>query len=321
MNDTGYYWYKLSEANGFGPKSIYTVYKSIIEKGCTIEDFFKLEKHEFEKRFPTLGKGRFKSANYESIKELSDQVILKKFYELQDKNIEIIFPGHKEFPDRLVNHLERGISSILFCLGKTDLLKKPSISIVGSRKASDDGLNAAHKLASKLSSAGKNIVSGYAKGIDTTAHMAALKNNGTTSMVLSYGILEFIHKNDFIGTSNMNNTLVISQFHPKETWNARNAMIRNKLVCALSEALIVIESGEEKDDFGRMSGTFEAAKNALDMKIPLFVVSSTVFSESPPVGNIELIRRGGIEIYPDEIDSILNHINNTNSRVVKEWKF
>ena len=72
-------------------------------------------------------------------------------------------------------------------------------------------------------------------------------------------------------------------------------MIRNKLVCALSKAVLVICSGPEKDSDGKQSGTFDAGKTALDMKIPLFVLSSNALKKDI-IGNNDLIKMGGISI-------------------------
>lgn len=69
-------------------------------------------------------------------------------------------------------------------------------------------------------------------------------------------------------------------------------MIRNKLVCALSKAVVVIESGPERDERGKMSGTFNAAKTALKMDRPLFVLDSS-YLDNPSRGNAELIALGG----------------------------
>jgi predicted Rossmann fold nucleotide-binding protein DprA/Smf involved in DNA uptake len=89
-------------------------------------------------------------------------------------------------------------------------------------------------------------------------------------------------------------------------------MSRNKLVCALSKAIIVIESGPEQDKDGKRSGTFDAGKTALEMKIPLFVLSPRSLKKPPP-GNKQLIRLGGIEIDPkDGITAVLEHLSSQN---------
>jgi hypothetical protein len=63
----------------------------------------------------------------------------------------------------------------------------------------------------------------------------------------------------------------------------------------MSQALIVICSGPEKDSEGKMSGTFDAGKSALKMGIPLFVLSPQILNP-PPEGNGQLISLGGISL-------------------------
>lgn len=90
------------------------------------------------------------------------------------------------------------------------------------------------------------------------------------------------------------NTLFITQFAPYEKFSGQNAMRRNKLICAMSKAIIIIASAPEKDSQGKMSGTFDADKSALKMNIPVFVLSPQVLKPTPK-GNIDLLKLGGIE--------------------------
>ena len=91
--------------------------------------------------------------------------------------------------------------------------------------------------------------------------------------------------------------LVVSQFDPDTKWQAWNAMARNQVICALSKAVVVIESGPERGTQGKMSGTFITAKIALDMNLPLFVLNPN-YLDNPPKGNAELIALGGSSLNP-----------------------
>ena len=146
---------------------------------------------------------------------------------------------------------------------------------------------------------GLNVVSGYAKGVDSEAHLGALAAEGTTTMVLPYGIKELRQKSAFRKFDWQRDVLVVSQFAPDVKWLARNAMARNKLVCGLSKAVVVIESGLERDAQGKMSGTFNTAQTALSMDLPLFVLNPKCF-DNPPKGNADLIKLGGRCFDPDD---------------------
>lgn len=299
-HETDFLWYKLFRAEGFGTKSISMVYRTIHNSGFSLERVFGMSKFDFENTFPGLGRGRLKKANFDALQRLNEEVLYQEYQKLKNNRIKIIYPGHQLYPESLSGFMEHDIPDvppILFCKGQLPLLKAESVSIVGSRSASDEGMKIARRFAADLALQGKNVISGYAKGIDTNAHLGALEKDGTTTIVLSFGIFGFAKKKVFGNLRWEGNTLVVSQFRPTENWNARNAMSRNKLVCALSEAVIIIESREEKGKDGNMSGTFNAGKTALEIKTPLFVISPAFFN-NPPLGNEELINRGGIEIHP-----------------------
>jgi DNA processing protein len=76
---------------------------------------------------------------------------------------------------------------MLFIKGQRKLLTSDGVAIVGSRNVSDTGIRVARKLAAELANAELNVVSGYARGVDSEAHLGALAAEGTTTMVLPYG--------------------------------------------------------------------------------------------------------------------------------------
>ena len=217
-----------------------------------------------------------------------------EYEQLKTQGVEFIYPRHPDFPPHLLE-----IAPMLFIKGQRKLLNSDGVAIVGSRNVSDTGTRVARKLAAELANAGLNVVSGYAKGVDSEAHLGALAAEGTTTMVLPYGIKELRQKSTFKEFNWQRDVLAVSQFAPDIKWLARNAMIRNKLICALSKAVIVIESGPERDPQGKMSGTFNTAQTALSMNLPLFVLNPECF-ENPPKGNQDLIKLGGKHFDPDD---------------------
>ena len=206
---------------------------------------------------------------------------------LKTQGVEVI---HSQLPD--LPPVLFKIAPTLYIKGQRKLLTTDGVAIVGARNVSDTGIRIARTLAGELASAGLNIVSGYAKGVDSEAHFGALAAGGTTTIVLSCGIKELRQKRTFKAFDWQRNVLVVSQFAPDAKWSARNAMARNKLVCALSKAVVVIESGSEIDSHGKMSGTFNTAKAAMRMGLQLFVLDPRCF-DNPPEGNADLIKLGG----------------------------
>jgi DNA processing protein len=276
------FWYKLSWLFNFDNRLIYSIYKTVKNKNLNVEDIIKLE-----------------------------QINGVSYQKLIEEEIQIIFYDHEKYPSQLLE-LIKDHPPILFCKGNIDLLNSTGVAIVGSRNASKKGLELAKEIAQKLAKKGINVISGYAKGIDTQAHIGALESNGTTTIVLSMGILNFSESkiSEFF---NKDKILIVSQFNPQVPWSAQNAMTRNELVCALSKAVIVIESGPEKEEKNgkiHYSGTYDAAKKAIKMGIPLFVIDPSLF-EIPPVGNIMLLKKEkAIKIQNDDvcIDEIVKQV-------------
>lgn len=283
----GYFWYRLFNTRGLGAKSIFYVYQSLCNSLITEEDVFGLDWDEFRRKLPHLGKKVF-----EALKRTDDEKLLSEFQGLLEKDIHIIHLGHESYPSRLITLLGSSSPPILFCSGQTSLLNAKSVSIEGSRDASQKGLSLSSRFAGELALEGINVISGYAKGIDTNAHLGALEKGGTTTIVLSFGIRAFSKKKIFEDIQWRENILVVSRFHPTEIWRARNAMIRNTLVCVLSQAVVIVEAAED-------GGTFNAGKVALSLGLPVFVVAPDIF-EKVPTGNQKLIQMGAQKINPSD---------------------
>lgn len=310
-NNKEFAWYKLVNVKGLGSKSLLVIYNVIAKQKVNVEEIFQLSEQDFYSIFPNFGTGKFSKVKYQNFKAIDEEGLYNSYEELQSKNIQLIPISHESYPALIKKRLKIDSPPVLYCKGAFSLLNSSSISIVGSRNANDSTLLLTKNIASTLAKAGYNIVSGYAKGVDTNAHLGALEIDGTTSVILPLGIKNYSIKRDFRGLNWEKNTLFISQFLPSEKWRARNAMGRNKIVASLSDAIVIITSGPEKDAKGRMSGTFDAGKSSLEMGIPVFVLSPSIFS-NPPIGNNDLIQLGGIEIKNG--DDVLYHLSNFDER-------
>jgi DNA processing protein len=303
-------WFRLLRLKGIGSKALWGIYDYITSEAISISDLLSKENIEIPKPFKKF------TGNLNSLLAEQDyDKVQEEFDYLLNKRITVLHPHHEMFPKAVLNYgRDADIPPIIFSRGYLPLTQTLSVAIVGSRNVEDKGLCFAQWLATELAKDGFNVVSGYAKGVDFSAHMSALQAEGTTTIVLSLGILNWELKKDIKPLVTGSNTLAISQFQPRERWTARNAMARNKLVCALSKALVVIASGQEYDDLGRMSGTFDAAKSALAMSIPVFVVSPRFYA-SPPIGNADLIKLGCYELMPNKaLNQIISKVDSSRIR-------
>ena len=281
-----YFWFRLFKTRGIGPKLLVSIAK-ILEVENIDPEMVPRSQSELSAQFPELAKilnGKIRTEDKEKVSEA--------YRALKSHGVDIIYPGHPDFPTHLLE-----ISPMLFVKGQQKRLMADSVAIVGARNVSDKGIRIARKLAGDLASEGINVVSGYAKGVDSEAHLGALEAEGTTTLVLPNGINQLRQKNAFKKFNWDRDVLAVSQFDPDTKWIARNAMLRNKLVCALSKAVVVIESGPERDARGKMSGTFNAAKTTLEMNLPLFVLAPNCLDNAPE-GNAALIALGGHSLNP-----------------------
>jgi DNA processing protein len=169
----------------------------------------------------------------------------------------------------------------LYAAGNLALSNRPSVAIVGSRHSSEHGLETTSRIARAVAEAGIVVISGYAKGVDTAAHVAALEASGDTVFVLPFGFKHFHVKRELKPLVSREHVLAISQFAFGQPWFASAAMKRNEVVCGLADCVIVIEAGES-------GGTVEAARTARALDKRLYIVE---FKQPAPsaVGNAHLI--------------------------------
>ena len=212
--------------------------------------------------------------------------------QLIQNGINMCWLGDERFPSKLKS-LNVGTSpSVLFYKGNYDLLQNKCVGFTGSRKVSDSGLKITDSSARQLSFDGITVVSGYANGVDITAHKAALQSGGNTVFVTVEGILKTRVKGEIKELLDDKNHLFVSQFLPTLTWSASNAMKRNNTVIGLSDAMILIEAGMD-------GGTFNAGEQSLKNGKPLFVVEYGV-NKPTAEGNAFFLKQGGIPLRGDK---------------------
>ena len=296
--DRCYFWFRLFKTRGIGPKLLSSIAK-ILEAENLNPEMLPRNQNDLSEQLPELAKilkGKISEEDREKVSTAYEQ--------LKKQGIGIIYPGHPDFPPQILE-----IAPILFVQGEKKRLMSDSVTIVGARDVSDKGIRITKNLAGELVGKGINIVSGYAEGVDLEAHLGALAARGTTTIVLSEGIKQLRQKSAFKQFNWDRDVLVVSQFDPDTEWSAWDALERNQLVCALSKAIVVIESGPERDTQGKMSGTFITAKAALDLNLPVFVVNPNCLDNTPK-GNADLIALGGYSLNPaDGVREIVERIS------------
>jgi len=181
-----------------------------------------------------------------------------------------------ELLGRQLNDVERRYApSELWVRGAHSLLDPSSVrvSLVGSRKASQEGLRRCRKLSKLLVAEGVVVVSGLAQGIDTAAHRAAIESGGRTVAVVGTGVDRvYPSANRLLQEEIATDHLLVSQFPPGAPPNKRHFPQRNRTMALLSDATVIIEAGET-------SGSLHQGWEALRLARPLFLLRSVVLSD------------------------------------------
>lgn len=230
------------------------------------------------------------------------QVFLKTSLKNNKRDFSIVVNKSFQYPDHLRSQYPIGL---FYCKGNLDILGTPCISIVGSRKASNEGIKNAKKLSKELSDKGFTIVSGLALGIDTVAHQSAIDNNKLTIGVIGTPINEYYPKeNKNLQDKIAKDFLLISQVpfykYAKEPFNYRKFHFprRNKTMASISKATVIVEAGDT-------SGSLSQGRECLKQGKKLFILDSC-FNNPKIKWPAKYEKRGAIRI--KETSDILKYI-------------
>ncbi|WP_339760402.1 DNA-processing protein DprA [uncultured Sulfitobacter sp.] len=173
----------------------------------------------------------------------------------------------------------------LWTLGDTDLLNRPTISMVGARNASSLGTRMAKALAKGLGEAGFVVVSGLARGIDAAAHLAALP---TGTIAVQAGGIDVMYpaENTQLAHDIATSGLRVSEQPMGLQPMARHFPSRNRIIAGLSRATIVVEAAAK-------SGSLITARDALDQGRDVLAVPGHPF-DARAAGCNMLIRDGAL---------------------------
>ena len=146
----------------------------------------------------------------------------------------------------------------LYVAGDVDLVRhSPKVAVVGSRKATSEGLDHATRVTRTLVNLDTTVVSGLAVGIDTVAHRTTIEAGGRTFAVIGTGFdRAYPAKNRALQAYLATHFAIVSQFAPGSRVTPANFPQRNRTMALLSDALVIVEAAEK-------SGTINQAWEAL----------------------------------------------------------
>jgi len=227
-----------------------------------------------------------------------DDVDIEKELKLcQENNITILTESHPDYPQMLREiHDPPGV---LFVLGKLVPQDSLSVAIVGTRHATQYGIQQAERLAAGLARAGYTVVSGLARGIDSAAHRGALSAGGRTIAVLGSGVLDvYPPENKDLADEIKNHGAVVSEAAPLVPPISSMFPQRNRIITGISLGVIVVEAADR-------SGAILSAQHATEQGREVFAVPGRVDSRASH-GCHRLIRDGAKLV--ESVDDVLEEL-------------
>lgn len=216
-------------------------------------------------------------------------LFMEKYKSLDSKSLRKVFNQYPsisilddEYPIELKNCYNPPV--LLFYQGNVDLLKRPKMAVVGARTASQTGTKSVQKIVSELGNQFV-IVSGLARGIDTSAHISALKNGGATIAVIGCGLdVHYPKENKLLQEYLGKNHLILSEYAVGEAPLKFHFPERNRIIAGLSQGVIVAEAKMR-------SGSLITCERALEEGRDVFAIPGNIL-DGKSDGCHHLIKEG-----------------------------
>lgn len=208
-----------------------------------------------------------------------------------------------DYPERLKRRLRLDSPAVLFGCGNKSLLSKGGVAVIGSRDANEDDLNFTQNIGKETAFQGYSIVSGGARGVDQSAMMGALDNEGTAIGVMADSLLKATTSAKYRKKIMSGDLTLITPFNPEAGFNVGNAMARNRYIYCLSDVAIVISSTADKG--GTWNGAIE---NLKALWVPLWVKKT----ENQKSGNPVLVNKGAswLPNAPLSVEQLIETVDN-----------
>lgn len=162
--------------------------------------------------------------------------------------------------------------TLLYAVGRLELLGQPALAVVGSRNATAQGARNAHAFARALSDAGLTIVSGLALGADAAAHRGGLEGHSSTIAVLGTGIdVVYPPGNAALAQEIAARGLLVSEFALGFPATKQNFPRRNRIISGLTLGTLVVEAALS-------SGSLITARAALEQGREVFAIPGSIHS-------------------------------------------
>lgn len=246
----------LGNVNGVGPQRL----RQLVEHFGSAEAVFSASESDFPSPFLPLFAAILKG-RAEALSFAQAQVAIAERF-----NVRMLAFSDDDYPSRLANCPDAPV--VLFCKGGVNFETAKVLSVVGTRKPSDEGRILCERIVSDLCQRHPDlvIVSGLAFGIDVTAHRAALKAGRPTVAVVAHGLdTLYPAQHRDVASQMVAEGAIVSEFTFGTQPEAYNFVSRNRIIAGLADATLVVETGEK-------GGSLITTRNAFDYNRQVFAV-------------------------------------------------
>lgn len=190
---------------------------------------------------------------------------------------------------------------IFFARGNLPEKDEKTVAIIGSHKATNEGISYTVELAGQLAKKSISVISGLARGIDASAHIGAIRSGGKSYAVLGSGF-DYIYpeENRPLSIELVEKGGLISEYAPDTKSSPGLNMARNRLTIGLSNAVVIGEI------FGDSSGTLDSAKCCFQLgKLMFILIDGCDLSGKDNKGIEKVMEMGAIPITLDKATEII----------------
>jgi DNA processing protein len=305
QNSTTVAWLALNSVTGLGPVRVNDLVKHY---GSPLAVFEK-NGHSILKQWVAFHSS---AAEVEAPGLLLEKA-QRQLEQAKDLGITVLTPSDELYP-ALLREIDAP-PPVLFVKGHLDCFTRHCVGVVGTRRPSPYGKNAAALIVKQLTDKQIVIVSGLALGIDTVSHSTCLDNGGTTIAVLGCGLDRvYPPANTKLAAAILERGAIVSEFElgtPPESYNFPR---RNRIISGLSAGICVVEAPMK-------SGSLITANYALQQGREVFAVPGPIFSNQSD-GTFHLLKSGAVPVKSG--DDIIENIQTLKltaiSRDTKEYQ-
>lgn len=217
----------------------------------------------------------------------------RQFETFRAKDVQMITVCDKEYPERLLKLQEQPYA--LYVKGQLPSEQRITVGIVGARECSAYGYAMAKEYGKALGQAGVEVISGMARGVDSTAQKGALDGNGFSYGVLGCGVDVCYPREEMeLYLKLQERGGILSEFALGEKPLRQHFPARNRIISGLSDILLVLEAKEKSGSLITVDYALEQGKDIYALPGP---VNSTLSR-----GCNQLIKQGaGVLLSPEEL--------------------